>query len=312
MGRAQADDFGPRGDIREVRFAAQRLLAHSARNTRGELSPAAITDVVVVRDAALLSWQIGEQHGVMGLIRQYNRWWDALDVLERVDTVCWMWERSYPLEPKHHDSWESPPNARRLTMEGMSPELSRAASEHNISVEDGDKLIADYAKTNPGSPFGCITDYHHLPYSVHIGGSGGIAAPPRPETSGFGLALTLSKNDASAGFSPTLYARAPTQAEIIPYPTTYHFVSNAVVYFDLAIDSAKPVTFAPGTTIDIWFPFVLDDTLQYDLTIGFADRPIGPIYAKPFDNVLHYTLPGFTISPGHELMAEIDGNRPSL
>ncbi|MDQ1610064.1 MAG: hypothetical protein QOE16_2796, partial [Microbacteriaceae bacterium] len=37
----------------------------------------------------------------------------------------------------------------------------------------------------------------------------------------------------------------------------------------------------------------------------------GPIYAKPFDNVLHYKLPAFTVAPGQTLMAEIDGNWPS-
>ena len=55
---------------------------------------------------------------------------------------------------------------------------------------------------------------------------------------------------------------------------------------------------------------MLDDTLKYDLTMGFAGEPIGPIYAKPYDNVLHYTLPGFTATPGKTLMAEIDGNWP--
>ena len=106
----------------------------------------------------------------------------------------------------------------------------------------------------------------------------------------------------------TVYARPPTDAEFIPYPTPAQYVPNAVLYFDLRINGTSPVTFAQGTTIDIWFPFVLDDRLNYDLTIGYADKPIGPIYARAFDNALHFVLPAFTVTPGRALMAEIDGN----
>ena len=104
-----------------------------------------------------------------------------------------------------------------------------------------------------------------------------------------------------------LFARPPTDAEFLPYPTVSNFVSTAVAYFDLTLNSTAPVVFSV-MSIDIWFPFVLDDSLQYDLTIGYADKPVGPIYAKPFDNVLHYVLPGFTATPGRPLMAEIDGD----
>jgi len=142
-----------------------------------------------------------------------------------------------------------------------------------------------------------------------ITGTGGVAALPRSELSGYGITIHYTQNTSNghARFA-RIYARPPTEAEIIPYPTTQWFISTSVVYFDLTIDGDKPVTFAPGTTIDIWFPFVLDDTLNYDLMIGFAREPIGPVYAKPFDNVLHYTLPGFTALPGQTLMGEVDGN----
>lgn len=130
-------------------------------------------------------------------------------------------------------------------------------------------------------------------------------------TAGYDITVRYAANNSSAkeSFGP-IYARAPTAAEIIPYPTTLHFISTSVAYFDLTVDGQKPIAFAPGTTIEIWFPFVLDDTLRYDLTIGFATEPLGPLYAKPFDNVLRYQLPGFTATPGRTLMAEIDGNWP--
>ncbi len=141
--------------------------------------------------------------------------------------------------------------------------------------------------------------------------TGGIESRPRSALEGYDISIQYAPNTSGGrAYFSQLYARAPTHAEIIPYPTTLRFISTSVLYFDLTIDGPKPVTFAPGTTFDIWFPFVLDDTLSYDLTIGFANEPIGPLYAKPFDNVLHYKLPGFTALPGQTLMAEIDGNWP--
>ncbi len=144
-----------------------------------------------------------------------------------------------------------------------------------------------------------------------IRSAGGVESRPRSVLSGYDVSILYAPNTSDGrNHFAQLYARPPTQAEIIPYPTTRRFISTSVLYFDLTIDGSKPVTFAPGTTIDIWFPFVLDDTLSYDLTIGFANEPIGPVYAKPFDNVLHYKLPGFTAVPGQTLMAEVDGNWP--
>ena len=129
--------------------------------------------------------------------------------------------------------------------------------------------------------------------------TGGIESRPRSALEGYDISIQYAPNTSGGrAYFSQLYARAPTHAEIIPYPTTLRFISTSVLYFDLTIDGPKPVTFAPGTTFDIWFPFVLDDTLSYDLTIGFANEPIGPLYAKPFDNVLHYKLPGFTALPG--------------
>ena len=92
-----ADDFGPRGEVREVRFVAQRLLTHSARESKVDPNNVRLSDVVVVKDGALLSWEIGPNHGIMGLIRQSNRWWDALDFQKAVDG--WVDVTAWPFEP---------------------------------------------------------------------------------------------------------------------------------------------------------------------------------------------------------------------
>lgn len=293
-----------------MRFVAQRLLAHRARTAKADPAAIRISDVVAVKDAALLSWDIEAGHGLMGLIRQYGRWWDALEVY-RPSGDCWNGAlASYPLPGELWQDDFRDLSPVLLLRYGLPNDVVSAATAHN-----GDVRAAVPQTTSHGARSGrwrprCLTEYFQPPQSQTIEPMGGSLVSFRSDTSGYEIALRYAENTARDAFFHIPYARSPTQAEIIPYPTTLHFISTSVMYFDLTIEGGKPVTFQPGTTIDIWFPFVLDDTLNYDLTIGFAKEPIGPIYAKPFDNVLQYKLPGFTVTPGQTLMAEIDGNWP--
>ena len=78
-------------------------------------------------------------------------------------------------------------------------------------------------------------------------------------------------------------------------------------FFDFDISGSQPVTFDAGTTVDIWFPFVLDDTLRYDVSLFTGDKAYGPYHGTLFDNVLHFELPAFTVVPGKGFQAEISG-----
>jgi hypothetical protein len=308
---AGADDFGPHGDIRELRFVAQRLLAHTAREWKTDPAATRITDVVVVKDAALLSWDIGDHHGLMGLIRQYGRWWDALDAYGKGD--CWDGaSTSYPLPGSMRQYTTHNPTTAALLAYGLPADLV-AQANHNSDIHANLPTAPPVAHTLRRNLFlpHCDVQYYQIPKLQPLQPGGGSLSSFRTDTSGYEISVRYARNNSRDAMLHIPYARPPTAAEIMPYPTTLRFVSTAVLYFDLTIEGSAPVTFQPGTTIDIWFPFVLDDTLAYDLTIGFANEPIGPIYAKPFDNVLHYKLPGFTAIPGKTLMAEIDGNWPS-
>jgi hypothetical protein len=80
-----------------------------------------------------------------------------------------------------------------------------------------------------------------------------------------------------------------------------------IFYFDLAISGAKAVTFQPGTKVDIWFPFVLDDALSYRLSWVMDGQFSKSIHGAIFDNVLHFELPQFVIAPPNTLQAEVEG-----
>jgi hypothetical protein len=98
--------------------------------------------------------------------------------------------------------------------------------------------------------------------------------------------------------------RIPTEGEslVAPGGNSYFFHSGTV-------QSPQPVHVQAGTTLEVWFPFVLDPSLTYSLTIGGAGfTPIGPIDGALVDNTLHFVLPAFTAPPGVDMMGEIESD----
>lgn len=301
----------------DVRSDAVRLLAHRVRQTGVEPRNIAISGVVVSGDQTLLSWDSGKQHGIMGLVLSEDRWWDALDMT--LYGGCWATERNYPLIPgiPYPDSYmpgdyEPPPDSQMLLSAGLRNALVTAASVRNDDVQKANQLAARNSKPGLVHPFWCNAATYALKPDVAIHPGGGTIHPAvRRFTSGYDITIAYAANDATPDAKLTqLFARAPTLAEFAPNhaPAPGFGGPDAVAFFDLQIAGSKPVTFASGTTIDIWFPFVLDDQLRYNLTFFSADKPSGMIFGTIFDNALHFVLPQFTMAPDKPLMAEIDGD----
>ncbi len=83
---------------------------------------------------------------------------------------------------------------------------------------------------------------------------------------------------------------------------------NSYFFFSADVISSQPIHVQAGTTINVWFPFVLHLDKKYSLTIGYTDVPIGPVDGTLKDNTLHFVLPAFSVKPGAHLMGEIEGN----
>ncbi len=132
--------------------------------------------------------------------------------------------------------------------------------------------------------------------------------PPRLSTAGYQITIHFSQNNAAKTATITqIYGRAPTQTEMLPNPAPPRGFGGPtdVFYFDLG--TSKPVAFASGTKVDIWFPFVLDDTLSYRLSYVMDNTFSQSIHGTIFDNVLHFELPAFTIVPPNTMQAEVEG-----
>lgn len=305
-GSARADDFGARGAVARVRSDAQRLLAHRVRASGADPKLLSISDVVVSGDQALLSWNSGKARGVMGLVVSSDRWWDALDMTTPAGPdTCWSTVKAYPLAATipYPPAYTSPgdgsaPDPETLRDDGLNEDVIAPATLHNADVRNQD-------------PRGCKASVHTVNPDLAVQPNGAVIRPPRSQTSGYGITISYAHNDAAPDAKiEQIFARAPSPAEFAPNhaPAPDWGGPDAVCFFDVALAARKPVTFAKGTTIDVWFPFVLDDQLRYNLSFFSSDKPSGMIFGTVFDNTLHFVLPEFTVTPGKPLMAEIDGD----
>jgi hypothetical protein len=281
---ARADDFGPPREIAALRSDAKTLLASSARNARATPDAIVVTDVVVVSGDALYSWRVGAASGLSVLKRIRNQWWERLRVIPR------------PLE-------DCALRSASLRARGVADALLRAASLHNAMVR-----LADRPKPVEFDPLGgrgivCIESSDAATVDRIAPAGGSLAVSPR-QTDGYVTTLTYAKNSSTgnARFIAPI-GRMPTDAESTQAPR-----GDSFYYFDISLAANGPLAFERGGRLDVWFPHVLATTLRYSLTIGFADKPIGPIDGALHDNTLTFDLPAFTATPGITLMAEIDGD----
>ena len=135
--------------------------------------------------------------------------------------------------------------------------------------------------------------------------SSGACADPLdsliPVADADGYAVRMTPSSTSRLFK--LSGRKPNEAEswIVPHGDGFFF---------FYMTSNAPAHVASGSSLDVWFPFLLDPSLRYSLTIAYADKPIGPIDGTLSNNVVHFNLPEFTAPPRVELMCEIDGDNP--
>jgi hypothetical protein len=288
---------------------ARRLLAHRVRATGVDPKNVTISGIVAVRDQALLSWDSGKQHGVMGLVISGDRWWDALDKIDfSTGDPCWVTTIAYPLTA--HDMITSPVDTASLQRDGLSAALAAAALQHNQDVRKADGFVKQRTVRGLARPL-CEDDLYYVKPDVQIHTRGATVRPSRVETSGYDITLSYARNDAPAdAMFSRIYARPPTAAEFAPNhaPAPGWGGPDAVCFFDIELHASKPVTFQAGTTMDIWFPFVLDDQLRYNLSFFSDEKPSAMIFGTIFDNTLHFVLPAFTIAPDKPMAAEIDGD----
>lgn len=274
---ALADDYGGAGAVRTVSSDARRLLAARVRANAADPKTITVNNVTVIGDRAVLSWGAGNARGFMGLRTYLDRWWDALDATPNADGSCWHVLTAFPLD----DS-------------GLGADFIARAAVHNgdlNALRAPCKEAQQHAQPAPVRP------------------QGGLIHPSRDATAGYDVAIAYAANNARPGTTfARIYGRSPTKAEMISNPAPPHGSGGPtdVFFFDLALGGSTATAFSAGTRVDVWFPFVLDDSLQYRLSFISGKQYSPPIRGTVFDNTAHFELPAFTIPAGDDFEAQIE------
>ena len=269
----RADDYGPHPDLRAIRHDLPILYE------QGD-GPIDIQDVVVAGNNALVQVQTKGGTRVAILSRRYDRWWREGEILIENRNAIYGSLCALQLDEAF------------LNEIKVAPALVRLAATHI-------PLVVPTPTPSPPSDFvkaGCgVESYENYQFF--------FSRPASVLNNGYLMNVAFANNDAYQKAMLDASLRPPTEAE-----SWMARGGNSYFFFSSDVKSDAAIHIQPGTTIDVWFPFVLNPDKRYSLTIGHADAPIGPIDGTLKNNTLHFVLPAFALTPGAHLMGEIEGD----
>jgi len=283
-----AQDVGPGREVRAIRHDLPILLAEQFSG-----QDLAMKTIIASGSEALVEARITGATWVFSLSKRLNTWWLANQI--GIDTsgaasTCW--------------------GARAADIDGITPEFLKAVGISQSLVDLAEQsfpLAIEAAKrvaahTPPPSGFvkagisvDCARGFNILFFQHH---------PTIPVITEQQYVVALSNDSGPSASLNNVTGRAPTEGESWVTPN-----NNGYFFFSGTLDSPTTVHVDAGTKLSVWFPFVLDTTKTYSLTIAHVTPVIGPINGTLLrDNTLHFVLPAFTIEPGADIMGEIDGD----
>lgn len=253
---AKADDYGPPDAVAAVRHDLPLLLA--AGLDQHERST---VDWVVTNDrVAIATWHTGQKRGLVALHFRYGVWW---------------WRAAAATETGAQGAWT------RVLVPGNDVFSCEPFSSSPPSWEDLlDLGLVDKALEGP-----LTARLRTMPPPKAHPQRECYFSPNYVEDTDEGFDATLSDVSDPAdsvtlkGLPLPEYFEGPLQME-----TTWY-------KFSLRAARSKSVRFDAGSTLDVWFPFVLDSKLDYVLHLDGVPEVRGK-FAK---NVLRFVLPAFTL-----------------
>lgn len=292
-----AADQGPASLTARVRHDALVLLADRVHEANANPSRIVVSDVVVAQNQAFLSWRSSNSRGVMALIFQDGHWFDAYDGFGIDAPTWWFVAAIAPLHEITPSSEASTLKVDDLRAEGLNPSLIGLAKTYNADVRAANSekparpLRGRYFAPAPHLDLWCFGVCGNLQPK-------GSTVFTIPEVSaGYAIRFEFAPNNATAGLRLEFDARR----------TQMPSARGVIFEFRTTPDTDQTVTFSSGTKLGLWFPFVLDSTKRYTLsfTINGKSAPDlpGTLDAR---NVLHFTMPAFSISAHAPLDANID------
>jgi hypothetical protein len=282
---AIANDYGPAIAVAAIRHDLPLLLAEPLQDTR--LRPT-IDWVVADSQNAVAMWHAGQNAGVVALrFRSGRWWWRGAAVMTQGDVGVWT-PMSIPgngLSLRYQDGLLSgPPSAHDLLAQGF---VDKALADKLSG-----RLVAAAPFRGPVPLVLCDPDLNYIK-----SGSEAYEA----------TATFFHKEDVGWKWFTLSGNTLPYwQRAAIPGADPYYLFSLSA----WTSDGAAPptvLTFASGSTFDVWFPFVLPKEKNYTLHFSDVVPEIPELSGTLKNNVLRFVLPPFALRKGVIAHGEIDG-----
>jgi hypothetical protein len=292
---ARADDYGPRRDIVAIRHDFPILQRGLAMLDNLVVRAVVVESAVVDSGNALVQWRDANTNynDFVSMRYRYGRWWLERDTFFRGDA-----------DPTTCPAWA--PTPQLLSSEGVPPALVALAAQRMPVVQQAIVLVRQFEEKHSNLVCDAYSVGSQDPmYSLFV--LPFQTAHRRAIAGGeYNVRVRLAQNDGPQDAEIAhIQGRAPTEGESWANPPS----GNSYFFFSGTVKSERTVHVQAGTTLDVWFPFVLDPSLKYSLTIGGAGfTPIGPIDGTLADNTLHFVLPAFTAPPAVDMMGEIESD----
>jgi hypothetical protein len=278
-----ATDYGPQNAIAELQYDVPRLLAQSLGSVRPlflrSTSPnygTLVLDMVYTDGAqAAVSWHAGHARGLIILRFSRGMWWWAGGAATVNNELTYWTSLSSPGQDVTECS------ADRL----HSPTADEILSSNLIS-EPFARGLAHYLKVWHAAvaPGRLITSCDYYPFG---NASDGYVA----------YLVTGPLEWKSLREWASMRGSVPPASQM---PPVYYAVT-------LSTRSSSPVKINAGSTLRVWFPFVLDTEKRYRLLLQGANPSFEAVVGSLKNNTLTFTFPAFLIPAGSTLHGEITG-----
>jgi hypothetical protein len=299
-GNAFASDRGPAAALAAIRHDLPILLTAPLEDLK--VKPTVDWVVADQRDAVAM-WHGGGNRGIVVLQRRLDRWWWR-GAAYSTDDMAGSWS---PIEVPGNEV----PTADCTT------HLPRPPSAQEL-LEDGfiDKpLAAELADRIPTVP---------KPETITGRGCTGFTTLVESVSGGYDATFSDREDYDATWFTWVYQAPIGSESRRIPGSNVYYsFTLSALpdesahdmthlvhqVYSGLFPSPPPSMTFKTGSTIDVWFPYVLTGHGHYLLSIRNVTPEIREVPGALRNNVLHFVLPAFTLLRGGAAQGQIDVSR---
>jgi hypothetical protein len=301
---ALASDAGPPAAVVAIRHDLPLLLAAPFEDMNVRTKPAVDWVVTDGRDA-IATWHAAERRGIVNLHLRSGRWWWRAAAVKTTNDSEAPWTRmrtpGIDLEDCEGLTFPDPPSASSLLAEGfigkaLALELSsRLPATHTSNIVGGSTCDPNphyLVSTTGGSE---ATFIHREGYlATWFTWYGRTAAVPEGGTAQssdgyYAFTLTARRDNSEEGMQRLVH-------------------STFEPLFDSLLPTPPPtLTFSGNSTIDVWFPHILEKQKRYVLNISNVTPQIDGVAGTLRNNVLHFVLPAFALHWEDIARGEIDG-----